>query len=103
MHLIEAVQKRQGERQRDRETGLYLRATVSRAMQMGLPLPEDVGADGGRRRGAEARGGGGRWCFGDGASRRYCAQSRSARVCDVGGVAAAVILVPCAAGPHLFI
>jgi hypothetical protein len=62
MHLIEAVQKRQGERQRDRETGLYLRATVSRAMQMGLPLPEDVGADGGRRRGAEARGGGGPGC-----------------------------------------
>jgi hypothetical protein len=36
-----------------------------------------------------------------GASRRYYAHFRSARVAMSGGVAAAVILVSCAAGPHL--
>jgi hypothetical protein len=38
---------------------------------------------------------------GCGASRRYCAHSRSARVAMSGGVAAVAILVIRAAGPHL--
>jgi hypothetical protein len=38
-----------------------------------------------------------------GSSRRYCARTRSARVCSVGWVAAATNLVPCAAGPHLLL
>jgi hypothetical protein len=52
----------------------------------------------GRGYGVEARA----WTVaGGGASRRCCASFRSARVHGVSGVAAAAILVSCAAGPHL--